>query len=155
MSNEVQVVLPNERYTLVEYELEAKPAVATVNAALVDFPHREIFRWHLSIIVSLGDVDEDGMPSASEREVVDPFGDELDEKLKAPPELPNALFLARMTWNGTRQLLYRLYDPERANEVLKSIVEAGSHPRSLDYRIEDDPEWRHAKWFLDAVAGGS
>ena len=155
MSNEVQVVLPDERYTLIEYELDAKSPVATVNAALIDFSHREIFRWHLSIIVSLGDVDEGGMPSASEREVVDPFGDELDEKLKAPPELPNALFLARMTWNGSRQLLYRLYDPERANEVLKTMVEAGSHPRSLDYRIEDDPEWRHAKWFLDAVAGAS
>ena len=155
MSNDVQVVLPDERYTLIEYELDGMPAVATVNSALVDFDPREIFRWHLSIVLDFVDLVENGMPSPAEREVVDPFGEELDEKLKAPPELPNALFLARMTWNGTRHFLYRVYDPERANACLQSVIETKSHPRSFDFRMEDDPEWRHAEWFLDAVAGAS
>lgn len=153
-ASEVQVVLPQERYALIEYELEGRPAVATVNAALVGFANRDVFRWHLSLIMDCVDLIENGMPSPAEREIVDPFGEEIDENLKAPPELPNALFLARATWNGTRQLLYRVYDPERANAYLQSMIERKSHPRAFDFRIEDDPEWRHAKWFLDAVAKG-
>ncbi|MCR9093288.1 MAG: DUF695 domain-containing protein [bacterium] len=152
-SNEVQIALPDERYTLIEYEVQRKPAVATVNSALVGFAHRDIFRWHLSLIVDFSDLIENDMPSESEREIVDAFGDELDAGLKAPPELPNALFLARMTWNGTRQLLYRIYDPEQANAYLQSVIAEKKHPRPIDYRMEDDPEWRHAKWFLDAVSG--
>ena len=40
MSNEVQVVLPNERYSLIEYALEAKPAayIAQPTLALSTVP---------------------------------------------------------------------------------------------------------------------
>lgn len=151
-TNDVHVVLPEERYTLIEYKADELPAVATVNSGLVGFEARSIFRWHLSIIIDFTDLIENGMPSQADRDVVDPFGDELDEKLKAPPELPNALFLARITWNGRRQLLYRVYDPEQAHEYLQSVIKNRSHPREFDFRMEDDPEWKHAEWFLDAVA---
>jgi hypothetical protein len=66
------------------------------------------------------------MPTNVEVSVLDRFGDEFDENLKADG---NALFLARITWNGTRQFLYRVYDPEVANRYLTDLIEENASPR--------------------------
>lgn len=150
-TRDVRVVLPEEQPTLIEYREDGLPAIAMVNGGLSDFEHGDVFRWHLSIVIHLEDLVENGMPSEAEREIVDPFGDQLDEHLKVSPDAPNALFLARVTWSGTRELLYRVYDPDRAHEFLQSVISSEPHPREFDYRIEDDPEWKEAKWYLDVV----
>ena len=93
-----------------------------------------------------------GMPSQAERDVIDPYGDLLDAAFKGDnPDKPNALFLARITWNKTRELIYRVFDPEPANQYLVNVIETKTHPRQFDYRIDHDPEWKLAEWPLNAV----
>lgn len=93
-----------------------------------------------------------GMPSREEREVVDPFGDLLDSIFKGDdPARPNALFLARITWNETRELIYRVYKPEPPHEYLTQMINDKFHPRLFDYRIDHDPNWRLAEWHLKAA----
>ena len=85
------------------------------------------------------------MPSQAEHQVVDPFGDVLDSAFKGDDlDKPNALLLARITWNGTRELIYRVFDPESANHYLTKVIETGTHPKQLDYRMEHDLEWKLA-----------
>ena len=108
---EVQVVIPEEHYQIVEFRQEELPGIGVLNKALVEFQPRQVFRWHLSIMIQFENLIENGMPSQSDRDVVDPFGDSLDADLKVGPEHPNALFLGRITWNGTRELVYRVHDP--------------------------------------------
>ena len=96
-----------------------------------------------------------GMPSQAELGVIEPYGDLLDADFKGDNlEKPNALFLARITWNKTRELIYRVFDPEPANQYLASVIETKAHPRThprnFDYRIDHDPEWKLAKWHLNA-----
>lgn len=79
-----------------------------LNSGLKDFEHKSIFSWHLSVIIDFKDIVENGMPLREEREIVDPFCDRLDEEIKAGG---NALFLVRETWNKTRRLVWRVYDP--------------------------------------------
>ena len=58
-------------------------------------------------MIDFEDLIDNGMPSKSEREIVDPFGDRLDLLIKGDDlEKPNALFLARITWNKTRKLIW-------------------------------------------------
>jgi len=144
----VRVVLPEETYTLIEYKQEDLPCIAAINSGLVDFKHRDIFPWHLSVIIDFEDVVEQGMPSVEEREVVDPFCDQLDEDTKAGG---NALFLVRETWNMTRRLVWMVHNPEIADMHLKYIIEHTKYPREFDYRMESDVDWKQAKWYLDAV----
>lgn len=146
--NEVRIVLPEESYTLIEYKENDLPCVAAVNSALVGFDHKEIFRWHLSVIIDFEEIIDNGMPSEEEREIVDPFCDKLDEEIKAGG---NALFLVRETWNKTRRLVWMVYDAEIAHQHLQYIIEHHKHPRPFDYRMEEDVEWKQPEWYFSAV----
>jgi len=146
--NEVRIILPEESYTLIEYKEDDLPCIATVNSALPEFEHKEIFRWHLSVIIDFDDIIDNGMPSEEEREIVDPFCDKLDEEIKAGG---NALFLARETWNKTRRLVWMVYDSEIAHQHLQYIIDNHKHPRPFDYRMEEDIEWSQPSWYFDAI----
>ena len=146
--DEVRIVLPEESYALIQYVSEDLPCVAMVNAALADFAHQDIFRWHLSLIIHFEEVIDQGMPSEPERELVDPFCDELERDIAAGG---NALFLVRETWNKTRRLVWMVYDPEIAHQYLQNILEHHQHPRPFDYRIEEDRDWEQAHWYLQTA----
>ena len=146
--NEVRILLPEEAYTLVEYKSDDLPCIAMINSGLLDFEHKEIFHWHLSVIIDFDEegLIENGMPSEEERELVDPFCDQLDEEIKAGG---NALFLVRETWNKARRLVWMVYDPEIAHQHLQYIIEHHKHPRPFDYRMEEDFEWKQPEWYLE------
>jgi len=88
------------------------------------------------------------MPSEEEREIVDPFCDQLDEDIKAGG---NALFLVRETWNKTRRLVWRVYDPDIAHKHLQYIVDYQKHPRPFDWHMAQDLEWKQAKWYFEQI----
>jgi len=144
-----RVVIPDVKCSVIEFEQEGLPGVAFVNIALRNFAPREVFAWHLSVMVEFQDIIENGMPSKKEREVVDEFEHQLDLLLKgSEPEKPNVLFLARITWNETRELIWRVYDPEIANQILQNVIDQNEAPRPFDYRIDDDKKWELAEWSL-------
>ncbi len=89
------------------------------------------------------------MPSREEVEILDQFGDFLDDKIKGTDkEKPNGLFLARITWNETRELIWRIFDPEITNDFLTELIEQEDHPRNFDYRIDEDENWTLTEWHL-------
>jgi hypothetical protein len=61
--NEVRVVLPEEEYGILEWKHEGLPCVAVLNSALKVFEPKEIFSWHLSLIIDFEDLIENGMPT--------------------------------------------------------------------------------------------
>ncbi|OOF14459.1 DUF695 domain-containing protein [Salinivibrio sp. PR919] len=146
--NEVKVVLPEEEYGILEWKEDGLPCIAVLNSALKKFEPKAIFSWHLSLIIDFEDIVENGMPSVSEREIVDPFCDKLDEEIKAGG---NALFLVRETWNETRRLVWRVYDPEIAHDHLQFILNHHRYPRPFDYHMEQDMEWKQAQWYFDQI----
>ncbi len=144
-----KVIIPDEFYSLLNFKQDDLPGVAVVNTALKEFEPKIVFAWHLSIMIDLEDLIDNGMPSKSEVEVIDNYGDYLDNEIKGKnKEKPNALFLARITWNKTRELIWRVYDPEISNNFLQEIIAANSSPRQFDYRIDPDDNWELAKWHL-------
>ena len=124
--------------------------IAVINIKLRDFQPKEVFIWHCSIMVELNEVNEEGLPSAKELAIIDGFEDRLDSKIKEgeEEEKPNALFLGRITWNGTRELIWRVYNPERTNNYLQKLINNNDHVRPFEYRIDKDDEWELTKWHL-------
>jgi len=146
---EYRVIIPEEHYSILNFNQEELPGIAVVNTALRDFEPKPVFAWHLSIMLELNDMIEKGMPSSSEVEIIDEYGDYLDNLIKGDDlEKPNALFLARITWNETRELIWRVYDPENANDKLQKIIKDNSAPREFDFRMDQDVEWNLAEWHL-------
>ena len=146
--NEVRVVLPEEEYEVLEWKGDGLPCIAVLNSALKSVEPKEVFSWHLSVIIDFDDLIENGMPSKDDRDIVDPFCDKLDEDIKADG---NALFLVRETWNGTRCMVWRVYEPEIAHQHLQNIVDHHKHPKPFDWHMEQDIKWKKVEWYFDQI----
>jgi len=146
--NEVRVVIPEEQFGILEWEDEGLPCICVLNSALKDFEHKNIFSWHLSVIIDFEDLIGNRMPSQEERNIVDPFCDQLNEDIKAGG---NALFFMRETCNGSRQMVWRVYDPEIADAHLNYVLEYHRYPRQFDYHMTQDTDWEKATWYLNQI----
>ncbi|KXX69328.1 DUF695 domain-containing protein [Flammeovirga sp. SJP92] len=147
---EFRVIIPEENYAILEFKQDELPGIAVINKSLKEFEPKEVFSWHCSIMLQFKNLIENGMPHESDRSKAEEFEDWLDEEIKGESkEKPNALFLGRITWNATRELIWRVYDPEKTNELLNTLIETKEYDLPFDYRIESDNEWKLAKWHLD------
>jgi len=133
---------PEPKYALINTSRGDLPAVVVVNAALRNFPHRDIFPWHLSVLIFADELGDHGMPTPKETRLIDAVGDEIE---RAILENHNALFLARETHNGRRQLLFRVHDPAPANGALQALLALPAAKREWDFRMEGDESWRLAQ----------
>jgi hypothetical protein len=151
----VTLEYPEPLYTLFRTSRDDLPAVVVVNAALREFANRDVFPWHLSVIIEPIELADHGMPSKNESRVLDAVGDVIDDVVL---KTRNAIFLARETWNGQRQLLYRVNDPDVAAGVLQSLIDRGGQGREWEFRMEEDFAWAYAAPYLSlfesATAGG-
>ena len=145
---EYKVTIPEEAFDLLDFKKNDLPGVAVINSSLKTFEAKEVFAWHCSIIIDLENLAENGMPSQEEMVIIDKFGDYLDLMIKTLSERPNALFLARITWNGTKEFIYRVYDADITDRFLRKVIEEKLHPREFDFRIDLDKDWEIAKWHL-------
>ncbi len=147
---EFKVIIPTENYQLLDFNHEGLPGVAVVNSALRMFEPKAVFDSHLSLTLQLEDLVDNGMPSKKEQSIIDEYGDFLDSNIKGQnKEKPNALFLARITWNKTRELVWRVYNPEIVDAFLRQIILENSSPRQFEYLLSPDPSWNLAAWYLE------
>ena len=140
-----RITLPEEDFILLEYKYENLPCICLLNKPLGSFEPRDIFVWHLSLIIDFDETIENGMPSKKERVVVDAFCERLNSIIKSNG---NAIFLLRETWNDTRRLVWRVYDAEIANDQIQKIIKNQDFPRDFDYNMKQDLEWAQVDWYF-------
>jgi hypothetical protein len=139
---------PEEAHRLIEFRQRNLAGFATVNAALKNFEPRTVFSWHLSVQIVYDDKDENQLPSANEQNLLYSFEDGLDLAFKQNGDV---VFLARVTHDGRREILWRTRNPEATDSVLRDMLREKSYPREFDYRIDHDPKWEKAEWYLQSV----
>ena len=145
------VYIPEEKFAVVRYEKNGHPAIGMVNTALTDFKHKEVLRWYLSIIIDFKERANNGMPTNKELETIYKFEDYLAEHLTNDKTKPNALFVAKETYNGMCHLIYYVYDPEVAYTFLQKEILIKRFDREFEFIMERDPSWQQAEWLLDGV----
>ncbi len=143
-----RIVVPKEVHTLIKFRQRDLPGFATVNSALKEFEPKVVFSWHLSVLIRCTQLVEDRHPSSTEQELLYEFEDKLAPLIKAKD---NALFLARVTHDAHREIIWRIHDPEVANSVLRSILETKDYLREFEYHMDEDPKWEKAIWYLGKV----
>jgi len=149
---EFRVLIPDEEYQIIEFKQENLPAVGVINLSLIEFEPKEVFSWHCSIMMHFENFIENGMPANNDALIAERFEDFLSKNIKgADKEKPNALFLARITWNETRELIWRVYNAKIVNNFLEKIIDEKKYPFQFDYRIDDDEEWKLAERHLQSV----
>jgi hypothetical protein len=135
-------LIPQPCYTLINTSIGEDPAVVVVNSSLRTFDQRETFPWHLRITIDCLLLGANGMPTSEEVDILNQLEDHIETPLQVGE---NAIFLARITARGERVLLYRIQDPEKANDALRSLVSPPSGRREWEYRMESDAHWELAQ----------
>lgn len=135
------VIIPEEKFAVVESSADDKPAIIVVNTSLRKFKHKKLYGWTCSLVIQFKDTAMNGMPTIDESNFVYDYIEGLDKIIKGDDTQPNALFLARITWNGTCEVIWQVKDPKVVHEYLGNIIKTETYPRDLDYRIEFDEKW--------------
>jgi hypothetical protein len=135
-------MIPKPHYSLINTSRGDDPAVVVVNTSLRAFEQSTLFAWHLKITVECLHITESGMPTADELPILETMEDRVTALLQAND---NAAFFARVTCRGVRELVYRVQEPDRANELLQSLVDEESSGREWDFHMEFDPGWMLAQ----------
>jgi hypothetical protein len=144
---EVLVRIPKPDFTLFNARRDELPEVIVVNGALKDFEQKEVFPWYLRISIDAKELIENGMPAPEENELLFEIGDEIERVVlggRTKNNGENALFIARGTWNGLRELRYQIHDPEIANDSLQSLLQSRDWPRPWEFEMKCQPDWKNA-----------
>lgn len=82
------------------------------------------------------------MPTSEESKVLFAMGDRMEKAIEGT----NALFLSRSTWNGCREISFRVHDPQVANATLQELLKEKPSIRPWEYEMKSDPEWALAAY---------
>ena len=145
-----EVNIPEEKFNIIKFNQEGFIGFAEINKNLKSFEPKIVFGWHCSIMIQLVEVNPEELPTKEELEILDQIQNLLDEKIKGIDKVkPNALFLGRIEWNKTCELIWRVYSPEIVNNFLKASTSEENPIRLFDYRIDPDKSWKLAQWHLN------
>ena len=142
-----KTIIPKENYAVICGKLVNDPVIAVINSSLRnEFKKKTDFQWQLSIIVHFFDVTDKGLPTEKELTLLESFEKYLEENIKGPKDNPNAQFLARITYKGTQEFIYRVCNPEITDKFLKNVINEGKYIREFEYCMEHDLKWEMTKW---------
>lgn len=149
----VSISIPEESFSLIDStDEEGNRMLSVVNASLCQFKEdttlKRVFGFYCSILFEYQDVDESLWPSNNEFSIMQEYSEMIIDNIKGDVEHPNALFVARVTYNGTCEIICMLNNPDLAIEYLDGVISEGRAKREFGYRIEGDPEWESIGWFL-------
>jgi len=133
--------IPKEKFAVVTTEVDSLPAVIVVNTNLRKFKAKDVFGWSCSLVMKYERLAENGMPTPEESDFVYEYLEELSEQIIGDPSHPNALYLARITWRGTCEVIWQVNNPEPVDKLLRGIIESQSYLREFDYQMEYDATW--------------
>lgn len=147
MTDQINIIVPEPLEELFDVKRDGLPEVISINSALLSFPHSSIFPWYLCITFLAEELIDNGMPSPTESALLFQLVDEIDSivlGVRTVNNSQNALFLARSTWNGKRQLYYYVHDPKTTHDALQLALNRRKWEREWDYRMECDAGWENA-----------
>jgi hypothetical protein len=115
-----------------------KPLFESLNVGLKKIAGSSNYPFQVDIVLPLNSPREDGLPLGDELEELNKIEDTLCDKL-LPTNL--CVFAARITTNGTRELLFYTGNPEKVKSYFGSIQKSiKSH--TLRLTIQKDASWQ-------------
>jgi len=134
----------HEQFSLLEAELDGHRLIAAVDLSLSHFAEKSSFPWFLSISTALGDTNIDGLPTTAESEALDLWEDQVGALVTQAAKLK---YVGRVTWNGHRELLYQIDQPQTAATSLQALINGGV-ARPFAFRCEQDDSWSTVSAYL-------
>lgn len=141
-----------DTFAIVSFEGDSLPAIGMFNERLVNFADKTDFPWNCSVVVRCREVNEVGLPTDAEAEVLSAFEDALNEKIIEDKANLNAIFFGWLNWNSTRELIWKVKNPEPVAAYLQSVIADKNAIREIDFKIENDKEWKLTEIYSAAIS---
>ena len=126
-----------EQFSVFQSELDGRPLVAMIDVGLRDCELKASFPWFLSVSIPLINPNKNGLCSDNDASVLNAWEDSLENAITAECRF---VYVGRVTWNGSREVLYYVDKPEALERRLKEPGSALAS-RAFAFRCERDEKW--------------
>lgn len=134
----------NGTFKIVQGERDGHPLFAMIDSSSHDNKFKTRFPWFLSISIPLTNPTKDGLTTDSEASALNDWEDSLEKEFAGACRFA---YVGRVTWNGTRELLYYVDTPDCVVSKLRKF--ANDHPaRDFNTRCERDERWGKVSVYL-------
>ncbi|NQX97865.1 MAG: DUF695 domain-containing protein [Flavobacteriales bacterium] len=142
------VQLEEENLYKMSMERNGAEGFVVVNDSLNHFKYKNIFPWNLSIRLNFIETGDDLLPTEDEMYEINQYRFYL-EGLFNNEEKPNVLFVGIVCIDDECDLIWRVNDPEKVDEILKIEVKIEPPKFEFGYRMTDDIEWIEVEDLID------
>jgi hypothetical protein len=130
-------VTRQEQFSVFQSELDGHPLVAMIDMSLRDCELKASFPWFLSISTPLINPNKNALTSDTDASALNAWEDSLENAITAECRF---VYVGRVTWNGSREVLYYVDKPETLEGRLKGPGGALG-TRAFAFCCERDEKW--------------
>jgi uncharacterized protein DUF695 len=132
-------------FTVLQRLKNGHPLFATIDTSLRDGKVRAGFPWFLSLSTPILHPTKDGLTTDGEASTLNDWEDSLEKQLSGECRF---VYVGRVTWNGTRELLYYVDRPGSIVPKLEKLAQDGSR-RQFTVRYEHDEQWKQVSSYFE------
>ncbi len=149
----VEFRIPKESFEIIEAtDSEGKQVHLMINVTLRNIKNdnriKQAFGYCCTINFDYCDVDDNLIPTSEEFSIMLDYVRSIDKALKVNDDYPNAILVAVVSYKGTCQVTWMLYNPLTAIKYLDDIITKGKPVREFEYDIQGDSKWGCIDWLL-------
>ena len=141
-----------DTFTVFSIEGDSLPCVGSINNRFANNKGWEEYPWNCSVVVRCKNVNDAQLPTNEESSILNDFEDRLNKRIVADPTTPNALFFGRVNWNATRELIWKVKNPESVAAFLQSVMDDKNAILEIEFKIEKDKEWKLTEIYSTGIS---
>lgn len=141
----IEPIFPGESFSILRLDMSDGLAFATVNMAYENYPNKAFYPYFVGIELEVLEKNDNGHPSDADASKLNQIQDEIEEFLKQRQTVHP---VARVTRNGTRDILIYIDSPILTKEEIRTICDRIQKDRPISFSIEKDPTWSSVSGFL-------
>ena len=146
MTQPGEPVFPGENFSILKLNMSDGLALATVNKAYENYPNKSFYPFLVGIELEILDKNDSGHPVDTEAARLNQIQDEIETLLRQKHTVHS---VARVTRNGTRDILIYIDTPKLIREELNTFFEAILKERQVNFSIQKDASWSAVAGFIN------
>ena len=132
-------------FSVLQSEMDGHPLIAVVDMGLRGYTEKSSVPWFLSVSTPLVSPTSDGLPTRADANNVNEWEDGIEQELRGEGRF---VYVGRVTWNGHRELLYYVAQPEASTKKLQRLIDRRAW-RPFAFRCERDDKWEKVSIWLN------
>lgn len=133
------------KFSIFEGKLDGHRLVATIDTSLREYKRKADLPWALSVSVPLIKPNDEGLTTRQDANALNKWEGILEKQIS---EGSNFVYVGRVTWNGYREILYYIANPDPVKRKLQSLLDDHA-ARPFSFRCEKDETWSKASVYLE------